>query len=274
MSVITDKNRPVTNVVSNRFNENVGRDILDPLLRTAKASTHLIVSNGFEFRIGSQKLSIPKFLFLGERGGTAPLEVGIFAGLAPDQQSTSQAVSNLLIDLEWIPDVATNYVLFNYPVANPRAYSKVRETAPELNELFWQHSAEPEVGYLEKELTRHAFNIIITFQLDNSGRGFYATTTSQVIARDVIEPALRVASLALPLDSEPLQVLEVSRSGRVSGQPKGRLSAPKSAHPKPFEVSLYAPESASPEAQIAGFVLATKAILREYRKFIGHAQDL
>jgi len=274
MSVITAKNRPLSNGVSGHFDEKNARAFLNPLLQVASTSNHLIVSNGFDFRIGGRKFSIPKFLFLGERGGVAPFEIGIFAGISPNQESTSEAVVNLLVDLEWIPDIATNYVLFNYPVINPRAYSKVSEFAPDLNELFWQQSAEPEVGYLEKELKRHSFQGIITYQLDDSGRGFHASTQSKIIANELIQPALRAAALAVPIDSEPIDLLEVSRSGRVIGQPKGRLSAPKNAHPQPFDISLYAPVAASPEAQAAGLVLATKTILREYRKLIGHAQHL
>ena len=260
--------------VSPKQYQKSGDNFLDSILQVAKISNHLILSNGFDFRIGGRKFTIPKFLFLGERGGVAPFEIGIFAGIAPGQESTSRAVANLLVDLEWIPDIATNYVLFNYPVINPRAYSKESDTAPELNELFWQQSAEPEIGYLEKELKRHSFHGIITYQLDDSGRGFHASTQSKIFATELIHPALQAASLALPVDSEPVDLLEVSRSGRVVGQPKGRLSAPKSAHPQPFEIALYAPAAASPEAQAAGLVLATKTILREYRKLIGHAQHL
>ena len=247
---------------------------LDQVHALAKSSDHLIVSNGFDFRIGGRWFTIPKFLFLGERGGSAPFEIGIFAGIESHQEVASQAVANLLIDLEWLPDVAENYVVFAYPVSNPRAYSRESDTAPNLNELFWQHSAEPEVGYLEKELKRHSFQGIITFHLDEANTGFYATTPSRVLATEVIQPALHAASQAIPLDSEPLRLLEVSRTGRVAGQPKGRLSAPRNAQPHPFEISFHAPGAASPEAQAAGLALATKTILREYRKFIGHAQHL
>ena len=247
---------------------------LDPVHSLARTSNHLITSNGFDFRIGGRRFTIPKFLFLGEKGGTAPFEIGIFAGFEPGHASTSQAVADLLIDLEWIPDLAENYVVFAYPVANPRAFSQEPDSAPNLNELFWQHSAEPEAGFLEKELKRHAFQGIITFNLDEQSRGFYAAAKSAVIAREIIQPALHVASRAIPLDSDPVRVLEVSRTGRVSGQPKGRLSAPRDAHPRPFEISLHAPAAASRESQVAGLVLATKTILREYRKFIGHAQHL
>ena len=242
--------------------------------RAARTSDHLIVSNGLDFRIGGRRFTIPKFLFLGEKGGSAPFEIGIFAGIDPDQSTASQAVANLLIDLEWLPDVAENYVVFAYPVANPRAYSRESALAPNLNELFWQHSAEPEIGYLEKELKWHSFQGIITFHVDEGSRGFYATTPSRVLAGEVIQPALHAASGVIPLDSDPLRLLEVSRTGRVAGQSKGRLSAPRSAPIHPFEISLHAPGGASPEAQAAALGLATKTILREYRKFIGHAQNL
>ena len=273
MPVNTSKTNYITHREHYEKNE-VYFNFLDPLHGVAGASNHLIVSNGFEFRIGSRRFTIPKFIFLGERGGTAPFEIGIFAGIGPNQSATSQAVANLLIDLEWIPDVATNYVLFAYPVANPRAYAKDGGNAPDINELFWQHSAEPEVGYLEKELRRHTFQGIITYQLDESAKGFYATTHSKIFATELIQPAVQAAAIAVPLDSEPVRLLEVSRSGRVAGQPKGRLSAPREAHPRPFEISLHAPASVSPESQAAGLVFASKAILREYRKFIGHAQHL
>jgi hypothetical protein len=247
---------------------------LDPVHALVRTSDHLIVSNGFDFRIGGHRFTIPKFLFLGDKGGSAPFEIGIFAGIEPNQTATAQAVANLLVDLEWIPDIAENYVVFAYPVSNPRAYSREPDTAPNLNKLFWQHSAEPEVGYLEKELKRHSFQGIITFHLDEGGSGFYATTPSQVLANEVVQPALHAASKVNPVDSDPLRVLEVSRTGRVAGQPKGRLSAPRNTHLNPFEISLHAPAAASPELQAAGLVIATKTILREYRKFIGHSQHL
>ena len=149
---------------------------LDPVYHLAKTSDHLIVSNGHDFRIGDRRFTIPKFIFLGEKGGSVPFEIGIFAGLGADHTATSQAVANLLIDLEWLPDVAENHVVFAYPVVNPRAFSDAPGTAPNLNELFWQRSAEPEIGYLEKELRRHSFHGIITYHLDEGGGGFHATS--------------------------------------------------------------------------------------------------
>ena len=268
------QNRTQSNIRDNHERADFEFPFLDPVYSAAETSNHLIVSNSFHFRIGGRRFTIPKFLHLGERGGGAPYEIGIFAGINPGEESTSHAAANLLIDLEWIPDVARNYVLFNYPVVNPRAYSNRREDAPNLNELFWQRSAEPEVSFIEKEFQRHAFNGFITYQLDADSNGFYASTPSRVIAGEVLRKAVNAAALAIPLDANPIRILEVSRSGRVAGQPKGRMSAPRTAHSSPFEVTLHAGASVAPEAQTAGFVIATKMILREYRKFISHAQNL
>jgi hypothetical protein len=238
----------------------------------AGKSESLVISKGRNFRIGGRHFQIPKYIFLGERGSGTPIEIAIFAGMAPREESASIAAAHLLIDLEWQPEIASNYVIFSYPVVNPRAYSALPPIP--LNELFWQGSAEPEVIFLEKELRQHSFKGLLTFHVDPNATGFYATTPSKFFAREILWPAVRAATREVPIDPDPVRILHTTRSGRVLGEPKGRLSAVPDEFPRPFEITLHAPGSVPTGSQIGGFVSAAKAILREYRRMISYAQNL
>jgi hypothetical protein len=209
---------------------------------------------------------------LGESGGATPIEIAIFAGLAPGEESASIAAAHLLVDLEWQPEIASNYVVFSYPVVNPRVYSPL--TPIPLNELFWQGAAEPEVIFLEKELRQHAFKGLLTFHIDPNAEGFYATTKSEFFAKELLWPSVKAANLQVPLDSDPVRILQTTRTGRVVGQPKGRLSAAPDHLARPFEIALHAPGNVPAGSQIGGLVSAAKAILHEYRRLVSYAPNL
>jgi hypothetical protein len=44
--------------------------------------------------------------------------------------------------------------------------------------------------------------------------------------------------------------------------------------PYPFEIELFAPGKAEPEARIGGFVAAVHLLLRHYRECMAHAPNL
>jgi len=247
--------------------------LLDPVYELATSSCNLIVSNGHDFRIGGARLHLPKFLFLGETGGAAPIELAIFAGLDDSNAITASiAAAHLLIHLDWQPDIATNYVLFSYPVVNPRRHASLPPVP--IDRLFWQRSAEPEIRYLEKEFRQHSFKGVLTLRVDPESEGFYATTPNRLLGNEVVWPAVKDANREIPLDANPVRILRTSRTGRIDGQPKGRLSPAPDTSPAPFEVALYAPARAPHAAQIGGLIAGAKGVLRHYREFVSYAQNL
>lgn len=261
-----------TLLVEPRQNHQTIPSWLNPVQALGGKSDYLVISKWGDFRIGGHRFQIPKYIFLGESGGEAPIELAIFAGFGAHEEAASIAAAHLLIDLEWQPDIASNYVLFSYPVVNPRVHSPL--TPIPLNDLFWQGSAEPEVIFLEKELRHHSFTGLLTFHVDSEAEGFYASTQSKLFAKEILWPSVKAANRQVPLDSDPVRILQTTRSGRVVGQPKGRLTAPPVQRASPFEIALHAPGKVPVGSQIGGLVSATKSILNEYRRMVSYAQNL
>src|ERR1019366_7682482 len=101
------------------------RDLLAPLEAIAAHSTDVITASRplFEnqggvdarpslvahFEINGERYELPRYIFLGPRGGDAPIRLGIFAAIHGDEPEGAHALVNLLQLLETHPEVATGY---------------------------------------------------------------------------------------------------------------------------------------------------------------------
>ncbi len=109
---------------------------------------------------GGETYELPRYLFVGPRGGDTPIRVGIFAGIHGDEPEGVRAVVQFIKLLEAKPELATGYYLSFYPVCNPTGFedgTRHSRSGKDLNREFWRNSDEPEVRLLQAELISHSF---------------------------------------------------------------------------------------------------------------------
>jgi hypothetical protein len=244
-------------------------ELLQPLEDIASRSPNLVANHDASFEVRGEKYVLPRYLFVGPRGGDTPVRLGIFAGVRGNDLEGIHALILFIRLLEAKPDLAAGYCLFLYPTCNPSGY--VHETddthnGKDLNREFWQGSREPEVLLLQSEILSHAFSGMISLYSNDTKDHFGAVGRDGIIQKHLIDPALRAVQKFSehydpPIFRSPEEFTAVERSGR--------LSAPPDLRPKPFEIIL---ETA--ETRAAWLVVAFLNILDEYRKLIAYAPNL
>jgi hypothetical protein len=251
--------------------------LVAPLDEIALNSPNLLVNRGESFEAEEQIWELPRYLFIGPRGGDAPLRLGIFAAIHGDESEGARALVHFIKVLEAKPELATGYCLSLYPVCNPTGFeegTKHSHNGKDLNREFWKSSTEPEVRFLENELRWRAFDGIISLRTDQTSDGFYAIAGGATLTRHLIEPALRAAEEFLPRDSRSSIDGFEAHDGVVLAQNSGALSAPPKMRPRPFEIVLETPKWPPSLIKECAFVMALQTILTEYRKFIAYAANL
>lgn len=246
--------------------------ILAPAFACAGTSASLIASR-HPVRLRGSAYEIPKLLLLGQRGGGEPIRLGLFAGFEPGQFETVAALTTLFLDLEAAPGVARDYALFGYPAVNLRGFDETPSPLSDFERRFAKDSADEDVQFFQIELRRWFFNGVITLRTDATARGLYAAVRSEIIASQVIRPALDEAGAIVPLDTQPLRVRPADRYARAADYAEGRLAPPPEIRPYPFEVKLAVPPG-DDTAAVAALGAAITGIFRNYRRFIAHGASL
>src|SRR6058998_3773489 len=121
------------------------RTLLEPLVKNEK----LLVKPAANFEIKGAEFQLPRYVFIGPKGGDDPIRIGIFAGIHGDEPAGSYAVIKLLQLLERQPEIAKGYWLYVYPVCNPTGFEQQTRCSVrghDLNREFWNNSNEPEVS--------------------------------------------------------------------------------------------------------------------------------
>lgn len=253
------------------------RKTLEPLDRIAASSVHLIANYGAKFDVAGENYELPRYLFVGPKGGDEPLRIGIFAGIHGDEPEGVHALIRLLALLEEEPELARGYSIFAYPICSPTGFedgTRHARSGQDLNREFWRDSALPEVKLLQSELLSHSFHGIINLHTDNTSHGFYGFAKGPTITRHLIEPALEAASEFLPRNGEAVIDGFPARNGIIKTCYDGVLSAPPKVRPRPFEITLETPQSPPSFLKEAALVAAVRTILVRYREFIAFAQNL
>ena len=248
-------------------------EVLEPVFAATEQSTSLIASR-HPVTVNGHEYEIPKFLLLGQRGGGQPIRLALFAGFEAGNLETVSALSHLLLQLKASPALSRDYALLAYPVVNARGFTEERTPLADFEQRFARESVDQDVQFFQGELRRWAFNGVISIRTDASTRGFYATVRSELLAREVVEPALAAAASALPLAAQAVKVRSEDRHARTADYSFGRLIPPPDVRPYPFEIELFAPRSQPSEEQANGLFVAITEILRHYRALVAHAQDL
>jgi hypothetical protein len=252
-------------------------DLLAPLDQIAAHSPNLVANHDARFEAGGETYTLPRYLFVGPKGGDTPIRIGIFAGIHGDEPEGVRAVVQFLKLLEAKPELAAGYYLSFYPVCNPAGFedgTRHSRGGKDLNREFWGNSNEPEVRLLQAELISRSFNGIISLHTDDTSDGFYGITRGATLTQHLIEPALRAAEKFLPRDKRSIIDGFHARNGVIRDAYEGVLSAPPKVRPRPFEIILETPKAPPMYLKECAFVIALKTILDEYRKFIAYAPNL
>ena len=170
--------------------------------------------------------------------------------------------------------MSRDFALIAYPVVNVRGFTAEAAPLAEFEARFARDSAAADVQFFKTELNKWRFDGLLSFRTDPSARGFYAAVRSGIIAAEVVEPALAAAGVSLPLATQAVKVRPGDRYARTADYAHGRLSPPADVRPYPFEIELFAPRGPVTEEHADGLFVALTEILRLYRAFIAHGQDL
>lgn len=276
MAILVNPVSSITTAPAPRTRRSIA-DLLAPLNRLAINSPNLLVRSAGKFEVNGESYELPRYLFIGPKGGDDPIRIGIFATIHGDEPEGANAVVQLLSLLEANPELARGYCLFVYPVCNPTGYednTRNSRRGLDLNREFWKNSTEPEVQLLQSELWSHAFHGIIALHSDDTSNGMYGFVKGATLTRDLLEPALAAAEAVLPRNLDRIIDGFHARNGIVRRGYQGILSAPAAVRPHPFEIILETPQTAPQYLQTRAHTVALQTILTEYRKFIAYAQNL
>ena len=198
----------------------------------------------------------------------------MFAGFEAENLETVRALSGLLLRLRASPVASRDFALIAYPVVNVRGFTPEAAPLADFEARFARDSVAPDVKFFKSELNQWRFDGLLSFRADSSARGFHASVRSEIIAAEVVEPALAAAAESLPLATQAVRVRPGDRYARTADYAHGRLSPPADVRPYPFEIELFAPRGPITEERTDGLFVVLTEILRLYRAFIAHGQDL
>ena len=252
-------------------------DLLAPLEKIAMNSPNLVANHDAHFEVGGERYELPRYLFVGPRGGDTPIRIGIFAGIHGDEPEGTHALVQFIKLLEAKPELAAGYYLSLYPICNPTGFedgTRLSRSGKDLNREFWGNSSEPEVRLLQAELQSRSLQGIISLHTDDSSTGFYGFARGATLTRHLIQPALAAAEKFLPRDERPVIDGFNARNGIIRDCYDGILSAPPKVRPRPFEIILETPSAPPEYLKELALVAALQAILLEYNKFIAYAANL
>jgi hypothetical protein len=253
------------------------RRLLEPLDRIAEQSRRLVgVSHG-QFQHGEKNYSLPRYLYVGRKGGGDTIRIGIFATIHGDEPEGALALSRFVQSLEERPEIAEGYALFIYPLCNPTGYedgTRHSRAGLDLNREFWKRTQQPEVKFLESEIWMQAFDGIVMLHSDDTSDGLYGFVKGNVLSEHLLRPALLEAGRYLPRNHGMKIDGFDARFGIIhSGYPGMLQSIPGMAHP-PFEITLETPQKAPIHRQVNALVAALQTILTEYRYLQAIAQNI
>jgi protein MpaA len=252
-------------------------ELLAPLIQRSRDSASLLHKPMSTFDVNGDEYSVPRFLFVGPRGGAEPIRVGLFAAIHGDEPPTASGLVKFVELLDEAPELARDFCLFIYPVCNPTGFednTRYSRRGRDLNREFWNNSNEPEVAALQTELYTHAFDGIISLHADDTTNGVYGFASGATLTKALIEPALAAAELFLPRNNQAVIDGFEARNGIIHEGYSGILSAPPKVNPRPFEIVFETPQLAPVALQEQAIIVGLLSILAEYRKTVSYAANL
>ncbi len=251
--------------------------ILARLEAIASNSPNLIARPLPEFESNGEKYYVPRYIFLGPKGGGDTIRIGLFATIHGDEPEGALGLTRFIEGLEKEPELARGYALFIYPVCNPTGFAdntRSSRSGRDLNREFWIDSKEPEIRALETEIWTHAFHGIVTLHADDTSDGTYGFVNGAVLSEHLLEPALRAAETFLPRNRRRRIDGFPARRGIIYSGYEGTLQAPAGLPQPPFEITLETPQAAPLHRQVDVLNAALQTILLEYRYLMAVAQNI
>ncbi|MEP6663807.1 MAG: succinylglutamate desuccinylase/aspartoacylase family protein [Verrucomicrobiota bacterium] len=249
---------------------------VEPLERLAQTSARLL-SKPLAGSANDGETSLPRYVYLGEKGGGDVIRLGLFATLHGDEPEGPPALAQFVAALEANPEIARGYAIFIYPICNPTGYAdgtRFSRSGKDLNREFWINSIEPEVRLLETEIWTHAFDGIVSLHADDTSDGLYGFVNGAVFSENLLEPALRAAERFLPRNRAGEIDGFKARSGIIIEGYHGVLQAPEGLVRPPFEIVFETPQKTPVHLQIEAVSTALQTILVEYRQLMALAQNI
>jgi protein MpaA len=261
---------------STRNRRSIAR-LLEPLEAIASKSVNLMSNHGAQFEVNGETYGLPRYLFIGPKGGAEPIRIGIFATIHGDEPEGAHGIVQFLRLLERSPEIARGYCLFIYPVCNPTGYednTRYSRRGRDLNREFWNHSTEPEVQLLQSELCTHVLDGIVSLHSDDTSHGAYGFVSGATLTKNLLDPALAAANEIPPRNNDSIIDGFTAKNGIIRQGYRGILSAPPVVRPRPFEIVFETPQKAPHYAQVQATVVALTTILTEYRNLVSYAANL
>lgn len=252
-------------------------ELLAPLDQIAERSPHFLSGSCGHFESAGRNYSLPRYVYLGPKGGGDTLRIGIFATIHGDEPEGALALTRFIRELEARRDIAQGFALFIYPVCNPTGFeegTRASRSGKDLNREFWKNSSEPEVQFLETEIWTHAFHGIINLHTDDTCDGLYGFVHGEVLSEYLLRPALRAAGRYLLRDERREIDGFPARDGVLHHCYDGVLRAVPGLKLTPFELTFETPQRAPVPLQVEAFSAALESILTEYRQLMAIAQNI
>jgi predicted deacylase len=254
-----------------------GELLLASFDRLAEGSDYLLNKPLGSFESNGESYHLPRYIFLGPKGGCDAIRIGIFATIHGDEPEGLLGLYRFLVALNQNPNLARGYILFIYPICNPTGFedaTRHSRTGKDLNREFWTNSEQPEVQLLESEIVLHAFHGIINLHSDDTSDGLYGFVNGDVLSEYLLEPALQSAQRFLPRNRSSSIDGFRARRGIVYECYNGVLRSIAGLHPAPFEITFETPQQAPLPLQVEAYHAALETILTDYRRFIAYGQNI
>jgi murein peptide amidase A len=251
--------------------------LLASLDQFAEQSPHFLSKSLGQFESAGQPYTVPRYVYLGPKGGGETIRIGIFATIHGDEPEGALALTRFVGELEKNREIAKGFAVFLYPVCNPTGFednTRHSRSGKDLNREFWNESIEPEIRHLESEICMHAFDGIITLHSDNTSDGLYGFVSGAVLSENLLEPALSEARQFLPRNRRRVIDGFAARRGIITDGYSGVLKALPGLPRPPFEITLETPQKAPLHRQVEAVAAALRTILVEYRYLIAIAQNI
>ena len=251
--------------------------LLAPLDELAAHSKNFLSRSFGEFESDGQEYRLPRYVYLGPKGGGDTLRLGIFATLHGDEPEGALGLQRFIERLERQPEIARGYALFLYPVCNPTGFedhTRHSRAGRDLNREFWRGTVQPEVRFIETEIWTHAFHGLVTLHSDDTSDGLYGFVNGAVLSENLLEPALREAARFLPRNSQSTIDGFPARRGIITEGYTGVLRAVPGLTPPPFEITFETPQREPLHRQVEASAAALETILVEFRHLQAIAQNI
>jgi hypothetical protein len=153
-------------------------------------------------------------------------------------------------------------------------YQPARTRLESFDRRFAWERPDEDVRFFRSELRKWQFDGILTLRTDPAVAGFRATVRSELLAREVVSPALERVGSVTKVHGQPIKIRPGDMRTRLADYAEGRLTAPPELRPYPFEAELFAPGAVSPELRIRSLFVAVHEILWNYRRLMAHASGI